>query len=575
VEERCAVKHRIYESHFYVTCLNIIIEFLFKMYMTTGIAGVSEKIIRTIIIFFCLNCTVTAVSGQNSNGNIGASGLKLREVHVKVEDVFDSTESFYKYRIARLVNTLHINTKLHVVNRELLFLRDSLLTYQRLSESTNNLRATGIFQRVNISIDTLDNRSANVAVSVKDHFTSQVRASFSVVGGTIHSGIGLSDKNFAGRGYNASFNVENQPDSRDFFLGKFVNPRVFGSRFVNSVQYLKYDDAEFQLYQLRRPFYSQETQWDMNAEYIKIGGDQFLYVRRNKHTKDDQQLRQARFGFGRYFGNTTRMRIGLAYFHQTEQLSGPDIKNGIQGWKSRRVILSLGGINRSISVWKNIDRSEYEEDVHTGFLINAGLGFDIEALGSDFARKSYSGSAIYSRLLTGKEYAHFSIFHNRLQQGGSTLERVTSVRFSFSSIRFHRQTIAAKLTFSQLDSRRPFSQLFLGEDTGLRGYSIRDFIGKRLILINIEDRIFTNLQLWFIRLGTTLFFDSGKVWGDGKDFNSADWHSSIGFGLRLGDPKSSLGILRLDLAFNLDSNRFSTLSLTKGSYFQALYPISF
>ena len=543
--------------------------------MTTGIIGISEKIIRISMVLFCLSYTVTAVSGQTSDGNKDAAGLKLHELHIKVEGVFDSTESFYKYRVAKLINTFHINSKLHVVNRELLFLGDSLLTFQRLTESANNLRATGIFQRVNISIDTLANNSANVSVFVKDHFTAQVKATFSVVGGKIHSGFGLKDKNFAGRGYSASFEVENQPDSRDFFVGKFVNPRVFGSRFVNSVQYLKFNDAEFQLYQLRRPYFSQETQWDLNADYMKSGGDQFLYVRRNEFTRDDQQLRQARFSFGRYIGSATRMRIGLAYFHQTERLSGPDIDNGMQGWKSRRMILSLGSIKRSISVWKNIDRSDFEEDVHTGFLINAGIGLDIEALGSDFARESYSGRVLYSRLLTCREYAHFGILHSRLQQGGSFVERATSVRISFSSIRFHRQTIVAKLTFSQVDSRRPFSKLFLGEDTGLRGYSIRDFAGKRLMLINIEDRFFTNLQLWFIRFGGTFFFDSGKVWGDEKDFRSADWHSSIGFGLRIGDPKSSHGIVRFDLAFNLDRKRFSTLSLTKGSYFQALYPISF
>ncbi len=525
--------------------------------------------------FLCFLMPAAGYAQQDSNCTDSLNGLLLQNLDVRVSDIFDSTESSYRYRIAQLVNSLHFTTHQEIINRELLFLSDSLITSQRLAESENNLRATGIFQRVDIVVDTISNSGANVTVSVKDYFTTQLNVSAEIVGGEFQTGIRIRDKNFAGRGYGIRFETENRKENRDFFLGVFVNPRVFGSRFVNTVKALHFEDADFQFYQLKRPFYSQETEWDFNTDFTRSDGNQFRYIRRNLYTKNNQDLKQTRFGVGNYFGNRVRMRLGFTYLHQSEQLSGPDVTGRIWNWKSRRISVSIGAINRTLSVWNNIDRSEIKENVHTGFLVNARAGRDVTALGADAARESYSGQMLYSRFLTRNEFLHSFIAHSLLRQNSHTVERSTSVRFSFVSNRFSHQTLAAKLQFSQIDSRRPFEQLFLGEDTGLRGYSVRDFVGNRLLLLNIEDRIFTNLKFWFIRFGGTVFFDTGKVWGSGIEFNSVRWHSSIGAGLRIGDVKSTQGIICIDAAYNLDRNRFSSVSISQGSYFQVLYPISF
>ncbi len=72
------------------------------------------------------------------------------------------------------------------------------------------------------------------------------------------------------------------------------------------------------------------------------------------------------------------------------------------------------------------------------------------------------------------------------------------------------------------------------------------------ILINIEDRIFTSIDILTVALGGVLFADAGNVWAKGQSINLADLNYSVGFGLRLGytkSPDSRVG--RIDFAWGL------------------------
>jgi hemolysin activation/secretion protein len=79
----------------------------------------------------------------------------------------------------------------------------------------------------------------------------------------------------------------------------------------------------------------------------------------------------------------------------------------------------------------------------------------------------------------------------------------------------------------------PTSQLTLGSFTGLRGYNSYEFEGQRMLVVNLEHRMFSLLKVWFFKLGTSYFFDSGVLWNEGEGFGGQKFHSSAGVGIQI------------------------------------------
>jgi hemolysin activation/secretion protein len=134
-------------------------------------------------------------------------------------------------------------------------------------------------------------------------------------------------------------------------------------------------------------------------------------------------------------------------------------------------------------------------------------------------------------------YAHYYIQMNELKLG---------------KLVFPRQTIAANLSATltkEVDA--PF-QISLGEDEGLRGYRFKSFTGQNRLLFNVEDRIFTPIDLRFVAVGLAGFVDAGYVWASGDTLEFKDFGVSVGLGLRIGLKKSqSARVVRIDFAIPL------------------------
>ncbi len=104
------------------------------------------------------------------------------------------------------------------------------------------------------------------------------------------------------------------------------------------------------------------------------------------------------------------------------------------------------------------------------------------------------------------------------------------------------------------DTPNPLS---LGGDTDLRGYPLRYQSGNKSLLVNLEERLYTDWNIFrLIRVGGAVFYDGGRAWG-GEIPNSANsgWLNDVGFGLRfLTDRSSRANVVHLDVAFPLNSD---------------------
>jgi hemolysin activation/secretion protein len=125
------------------------------------------------------------------------------------------------------------------------------------------------------------------------------------------------------------------------------------------------------------------------------------------------------------------------------------------------------------------------------------------------------------------------------------------------------QTLLARVTTTIGSHWAPTSQLTLGSFSGLRGYRNFELSGQRLLLMNLEDRAFSGLNLWFLRLGGAFFFDSGIVWNQGEGLGGQRIHSDAGLGIRIESGKTlGNGIFRFDIAYNFDQRSFSLILST-------------
>ncbi|HEU4401394.1 MAG TPA: BamA/TamA family outer membrane protein, partial [Candidatus Polarisedimenticolia bacterium] len=94
----------------------------------------------------------------------------------------------------------------------------------------------------------------------------------------------------------------------------------------------------------------------------------------------------------------------------------------------------------------------------------------------------------------------------------------------------------------------------LGGESGLRGYDARRFDGNKLLLLNLEDRIYwVNDWLHLVSIGFAGFADAGYVWRAGRSVDLGDLAADIGLGLRFDVTRGSSGtIFRIDYAYPLN-----------------------
>ena len=144
-----------------------------------------------------------------------------------------------------------------------------------------------------------------------------------------------------------------------------------------------------------------------------------------------------------------------------------------------------------------------------------------------------------------------------------------------------KHTLAGSLSIDFADRLDRDKQLLLGAGTGLRGYKDRTFAGEQSLVLNLEDRMhFAEDVYKLISIGSAVFFDVGGTseYGLGDIVNDRLF-SDVGFGLRIGFPRSSGGsVLRIDVAFPLRDGPDGAQSLeprlliTTGNLFNARLP---
>ena len=196
-------------------------------------------------------------------------------------------------------------------------------------------------------------------------------------------------------------------------------------------------------------------------------------------------------------------------------------------------------------VYRNVSTFDLPEDVRLGPDLNLSAGSSLELLGSDdtFLRGAMTASWVMD--WSGRGFARAGTGASGRFQDGELIDNFVTGSVHVVTppiLRLGRLAARAELSSRINETGNRF--LFLGGQSGLRGYIIGEFVGQNKLLANVELRS-SPVKLWFMRAGALAFWDAGDATDELGDLVL---HHDFGIGLRLLIPQLAPLLYRFDWA---------------------------
>lgn len=488
---------------------------------------------------------------------------RIGTVRVDRLDVFDTGQPEEDNAAFRLVNFLHIQTRESVIRKRLLFKPGDVYEPRLLEESERLLRSSGHLRSATVQAGACHDGVVDIEVTTQDVWTLKPGLSFGRKGGKNSSSLGIAETNLLGFGSRLGLVLESGVD-RDSRMLYYRDPQLNDDRWALSTQYARNSDGKSQLHSLERPFYALDSRW---AAGVSL----------RRETRIDSTYEQGRI-VGQY---QTEEHFYRLYGGLSEGLRNGWVTRWTAGWTddSHRAtpIVSTGlpsiGLPTDrdlVYPWlgfelledayrktRNQDQIGKTEDVSLGWHVTALLGAASPRFGAD-----RSAAVFNARVSRGIEPALDQTLLLDASTAGRWERQGLAGTMVSASARYYMRLSARRSLYVTLGTDRAINpdsdqQVLLGGDSGLRGYPLRYQSGRGRWLFTAEERWFTD---WFLfrlfNVGGAVFYDMGRAWDqDASTQAPQGLLRDLGFGLRLGNSRSSLGnVVHIDLAFPLDGD---------------------
>jgi hypothetical protein len=483
--------------------------------------------------------------GTVDSSPVGDPDAVVRGVQLQRSDIFDPNERSW---FARLANQLHILTRPAVIRREVLFRAGEPYDSALVAESERNLRALGIFRRV--QIDSVRTPTGlMLRVHTKDGWSTQADWRFRSTGGEVAFTIGLVETNLLGTASTAAIRYRDDPDRSSVALS-FRRPRLFAGTVGVGLQYENRSDGHISAMALERPFFSLTSRRAFRFE-AEDHRERVLRFFEGEELPSDTLSR--RFSLVRA-STAWAVRASSAGFFRLGvmgQVQRDDFKLEASPEPFPKTVLgSLGPYliwNRArFIVTQGYAGFSREEDVDIGTTIRAGLQLAPSAFGYD---RGGIGPSILGRVgaTLPAGFAYVDAIANGLftaaglDSGGVQLAGTVVLQPA------PRHVAVMHLEGGWLENPVPGEEFDLGLGSGPRAFGSHAFTGDRSFFATAEYRytVFENLG-GMVGLGMAGFVDYGGAWYAGSR-RRVGWDAGIG--LRVGASRSSdTPALRFDLA---------------------------
>ncbi|HEX2218089.1 MAG TPA: hypothetical protein VHG35_04750 [Gemmatimonadales bacterium] len=497
------------------------------------------------LLVVCLPAVLFAQSAADAGSARASDAEVIRSIELERRDIFDPHERSW---FARLANALHFETRAPTIRRELLFHVGEPYDSARVAESERNLRALGVFRRV--QIDSVQTDSGVVMkVLTKDGWSTRADWRFRSAGGEVEFTIGMVEDNLLGTASSASVRYRKTPDRSTVALG-FRRPRLFAGRVGLGLAYENRSDGRLNLVSLEQPFYSLNSAFgfrldaeDRNERVLRFfdgsADAQDTLSRRYSLVRGSAAwaLRKSSEGY---------LRLGfLAQVRRDDFLpegSGLTFPRSVTGAIGSYLVWNRA----NFLVTHGVAGFAREEDVDLGTTLRAGVNLAPEAFGYErngiaplvTARTGAKipGGFGYIEALAGGMYSSAGLDSGVVQVAATGVVK---------PMRGHVAIVHAEAGW--LEDPLPGSEFDLGLGSGPRAFRSHAFTGDRMVFATAEYRVTVEDDLFgLMGLGVAGFVDHGGAWYAGSP-RRLGWDAGVG--LRIGASRASdTEALRFDLA---------------------------
>ena len=485
----------------------------------------------------------------------------VRSIVIKGEPVFDPSRETLGDQILNGMNRLHWQTRDSVIKQQLLFAMGTRVSPSVLAESARLLRSRPYLMEASIKVRNPCESEVDVEVTTRDAWSLTPRLALNRSGGNSKTGFGVREKNVLGLGIQVEFKTVKNLD-RQGQQFELSTKHLFNTRVQSSVYFENNDDGDVRALAIGQPFYALDTRksWGLEVSDIseKIGVYQF-----GERVRLTQRVRAAGSIFygiskGLKAGRSHRVTFGLSYEDQEVLLASA--KNlDVGEMQTRKLVapfVQWSSVSDQFLNARNFDLIGFTEDIETGLVHNLRLAISPSALGGDQDRLQASASVGMAVFASQKGLLRWDVSLSGIRdlEANETQDIVfaAGIRGLFKpnvGAGYH-----ASLYFDVARNVMTGQQLFLGGETGARGYIDRVQAGDRRLRLRLERRQYLDRNLFgLMNLGWLVFADVGRAWTpDDVAGHRGQSLMDVGLGLRLAPTKAERGkMIHLDFAVPL------------------------
>ena len=498
---------------------------------------------------------------QISAKQLEADNARIGSITIVTNNIFNLDDPLEDRLLFRLANRLHIRTKKDVIESQLLFAEGDAYTKRQADESERLLRTRRYLREATVSPVAYKDGVVDLEVETDDVWTLNLGLGLFRSGGESGTSAGLQEYNLLGTGAHVGVRYESNADRRTRSFA-YTDENFRRSHDQLALVYEDSDDGFERQFGFRRPFFSLDGKraWGvsgLSGERIDSLYDRGDVVQEFEHR---HKYHSAFVGWsgGLKDGRVSRFTTGLIYdSHRFDATDDPLLSAPVLP-EEREYLYPFFGvefIKEKYEKTSNFDQIERTEDRFLGTRIRATVGYSNEGTASTTNAVHLSGAFSHGLLTRpNKSLLLSGGLAGRLENGEMRNGQL------WSELIYHDRETEKRLFFIRLsgllgrnlDFDNP---LYLGGDSGLRGFPLRYQGGDKKLLLTVEKRYFSN---WYpfrlFHIGAAVFVDAGRTWGDNPVGGpNLGWLTDVGVGLRISNDRSGIGrMIHIDLAFPLN-----------------------
>ncbi len=487
---------------------------------------------------------------------INKTGLIIGDVNISPLNIFDLNSAKETTSIHHLVNKLHIKTKTKTIKQQLLFKAGETLNIETIKETERYLRAQKyIKDAAIIPVALCNGNQVSLNVMTRDNWTLTPDISFGRSGGNNKFGFKIQEQNVLGNGKDIRLGY-NKISERKSTKFSYRDNHLFGSHFKLTLNLLNNSDGKGYDIDLGLPFYKANSRksYGLKSSHITQTTPLYTEAKVDKKIDEKKQLHSLYFGWaGKHHKQITqRFKVGWS-------LKKNNYKSPVQAFKTIKHLESYPWFEINHFGSRYIKKTNFNtmgkiEDISLAQNMTIGLGLLLKKFGStDDNLKlttSYSkGFQLNQSLLSFIELRSDNYFGKGLRKGGDYQLQAELNRFKSTG-----NDVRMKVVFKASDHLMPSERIYLGGDTGMRGFPKAFQQGNKSFLLQAEKRLhFEWYPLRLAKFGAVAFSDIGSAWGNNK---APKLLANIGLGLRMIPTRaSSSKTMHLNLALPLTQRK--------------------